>query len=96
MCRFVCDRKSDQLTLFGPFGDKGKKLIKCRREFRCIQIGYGQIPAEVFGKGTDTDVEWNIIKQKFGKYSDAKALFHHFNRGIVFIDPKSYVRRDMV
>ena len=88
MYRFVCDRKSDQLTLFGPFGDKGKKLIKCRREFRCIQIGYGQIPAEVFGKGTDTDVEW--------KYSDAKALFHHFNRSIVFIDPKSYVRRDMV
>ena len=77
MCRFVRDRKSDQLTFFGPFGDKGKKLIKCRREFRCIQIGYGQIPAEVFGKGTDTDVEGNIMKQKFGKYSDAKALFHH-------------------
>ena len=86
----------DHPVTFGPFGDKGKKLIKCRREFRCIQIGYGQIPAEVFGKGTDTDVEWNIMKQKFGKYSDAKALFHHFNRGIVFIDPKSYVRRDMV
>ena len=35
-------------------------------------------PAEVFGKGTDTDVEWNIMKQKFGKYSDAKALFPPF------------------
>ena len=57
--RFVCDRKSDQLTLFGPFGDKGKKLIKCRREFRCIQIGYGQIPAEVFGKGTEAEV-WEV------------------------------------
>ena len=50
----------------------------------------------MFGKGTDTDVEGNIMEQKFGKYSDAKALFHHFNRSIVFIDPKSYVRRDMV
>ena len=95
LCRFAYDRKSDQLTLFGPFGDKGKKLIKCRRKPRRIQIGYGQVSAKMFGKGTDTDVEWNIMKQKFWKYGDPKALFYHFDRCIVLIDPESYGRRDM-
>ena len=37
-----------------------RKVIESRRSVR--KFTEKQIPAEVFGKGTDTDVEWNIMK----------------------------------
>lgn len=50
-----------QFAFIISFGGECEEFVKCRGRFWCLRIGNNQIPAQVFGKWADTDIERNVM-----------------------------------
>lgn len=50
----------------------------------------------MFGKRTNTDIEWNVMKKKTWKNCDPEFLFYHFNGRVIFVNAEADIWGDLM